>query len=347
MSDPARSIFFGLRTNVQFFASRTGFAALEARLKVFSLLYDQVIVERGVYEAHIGEQGSSEWVISEPANARDLSPIRTRVGSPFGLVMQREGSNVRVPMINTSLVRAYRSQFYSPLKGAVAAKVDWVGFADFGVGGMHAGADNAADELYRRWDWDERELIDDSAIDQRQPKVLRKKAFESLNRDMARAVVLGLALAPDGIHAPMLGAKAARNGEIAMEPSGTAALALVLPDVRSATWEDIAGLRTDPALRYFRDRMRELEADAGSQALLEDAVRQALLQEVERKMPKWGATALMASINVVASPIPGVSTVATGLTAAQSIADTWREKHRWTATLLRARRQFARSKSAG
>lgn len=341
MSDPLRSIFFGLRTNVQYFASHFGYAALEARLKIFSLLYDQIVVERGIYEAHIAEQGSWEFVTPEPVRREQLRPIRTKRGTPFGVAIQREGSNTSVPIIGTTLVRAYRAQFYSVLEKAVGAKVDWIGFAEFGPGGMHSHVDDAAGELTRRWSWDERDLP--KSVFPGQPRYLRDKAHSSLNLDLARAVILGLALAPDGIHAPLLAAKASQSNEIETRPSGNAALALVLPDLRHASWHDVAAIRKDKGLRYLRDRLRELEAGAKSAPLLEQAVREALLAEVEQKMPNWGSTAIDATVNVIASPIPVVSTVVTAVSAGKEIADTWQNRSRWIAALVRARKRLRKN----
>lgn len=341
MSDPLRSILFGLRTNVQFFASHVGYSALETRLKVFSLLYDQVVVERGVYEAHIGEDASWEFVTPEPVRPEQLRPIRTRRGTPFGVAIQREGSGVPVPVIGTTLVKAYRAQFYSVLKEAAGAKVDWIGFAEFGPGGMHSQVDDAAGKLKQRWDWDEGGLA--KSVFPEQPRYLRDKVHSSLNLDLARAVILGLALAPDGIHAPLLDAKVKQSDEIESQPAGNAALALVLPDVRHATWRDIAAIRKDKGLRFLRDRLRELEASATSEPLLEQAVRETLLAEVERKMPNWGAAAVDATVNVIASPIPVVSTVVTAISEGKKVADTWKDKTSWTATLVRARKRLRKN----
>jgi hypothetical protein len=339
VSDPLRSIFFGLRTNVQFFASHLGYSALETRLKIFSLLYDQIVVERGIYEAHIGEQGSWEFVTAEPVRPEQLRPIRTKRGTPFGVAIQREGSNISVPIIGTTLVKAYRAQFYSVLEKAVGAKADWIGFAEFGPGGMHSQVDNAAGELTRRWSWEERDLA--KSVFPGQPRYLRDKAYSSLNLDLARAVILGLALAPDGIHAPLLVAKANQSTEIETQPAGNAALALVLPDVRHASWRDIAAIRRDKGLRHLRDRLRELEAGAQSAPLLEQEVREALLAEVEQKMPNWGSTAIDATVNVIASPIPLVSTVVTAISAGKEVAETWKDRSHWTAALVRARKRLS------
>lgn len=277
----------------------------------------------------------------EPIRPEQFRPARTRRGTPFGMTIQREGSDIALPLFGTTLVKAYRAQFFSAMREAVKAKVDWIGVADFNQGGMHTQADVAAEDLARRWNWDERDLAE-SVFPQR-PRYLRNKVHESLNLDMARAVVLGLALAPDGIHAPLLAAKVEQSDEVESHPAGICALGLLLPDVREASWRDVASIRKDRGLRYFRDRLRELEAGASSEPLLEQAVRDALLIEVERKMPSWGSEAISATVNVVASPIPGLGTVATGLSAGMDIADTWRDRHRWTAALIRARRRLARS----
>lgn len=343
MNDPARSIFFGLRTNVQFFASRQGYAALEVRLKVFSLLYDQVVVEKGVYEALIGETGSQEFVTPEPASVQQLQPMRTRKGTPFGMTIQREGSDQVFPLMNTTLVKAYRAQFYTILRGAVQAKADWIGLADFSPGGMHQQVDDDASQLAGKWNWDERDLA--KAVFLSQPRYLRDKTHDSLNRDLARAVVLGLALAPDGIHQPLLTAKVRQSIDVEAVPAGAAVLSMLLPDVRRASWDDVGAIRQDKGLQRLRHRMRELEAGAESEALLEQSVREAVLRAVDDLMPSWRGTSIRATLDVIASTVPGVSTAATAVSAGKDVADTWKDRHHWTATLLRARKRLAQTRT--
>lgn len=287
VAEHIRSILFGLRTNVQFFASHLGYAALETRLKVFSLLYDQVIVEYGVYEAHIGEQGASSWVEYGPPRPESLRPIKTTVGAPFGVIIQREGGgDAPVPIIGTTLTKAYRAQFFTALQGTAEAKAEWVRFADFGPAGGQSQIDGEAGELASRWNWDERELAEQTFP--KMPKRLRDTAHESLNLDLARAVLLGLALAPDGIHAPLLAAKVKKSSEVASQPAGSAALTMLLPDIRKASWNDIAELRRDKGLSHFRDRLRELEAESTTEPMLERAVREALMREIESTGPELG-----------------------------------------------------------
>ncbi|HVC75757.1 MAG TPA: hypothetical protein VND96_04485 [Candidatus Micrarchaeaceae archaeon] len=92
MAGSPRTILFGLRTNVQFFASHLGYAALDTRLKTFSLLFDQVVLEKGVYEANIGEQGSFETVSPGLDRPEQLRPARTKRGAPWGVAIHRDGS---------------------------------------------------------------------------------------------------------------------------------------------------------------------------------------------------------------------------------------------------------------
>jgi hypothetical protein len=337
VADADRSIFFGLRTNVQFFASNQGFASLANRLKVFSLLYDRIVVEGGVYTAHVGESASSEFVTEGPQSAEDLRPVRTRKGTPWGMTIQREGSEEVVPLISSTLVKTYRSQFYSILQPAIEAHVDWIRIAQFTAPGNPLRRfDEPVDTLVRKWAWDESGIPQE--VYPRQPPSLREKAFASLNLDLARAVVMGLDFAPDGIHQPLLMAKAKNSLDIDTEASGSGALLLMLPDVRTASWSEIKHLRRDKSLQRLRDRLREIEAGAPSEALLQAAVREALLKDIASRTPSWRGTAISVSVNVVASAIPGLSTIMTSVSAGKEVADNWKNRNHWTAALLRARK---------
>jgi hypothetical protein len=221
---------------------------------------------------------------------------------------------------------------------AAKTKADWFGYADFSPGGLHHRFDDAADNLARRWNWDESDLA--QAVYPDQPARLRETALKGLNLDLARAVVCGLALAPDGIHAPLLAAKVERSDDVESQPAGSAALEMLLPNIKDATWSDIAAIRKDPGLTYLRDRLREREAGAGSERLLEAAVRDALVTEVGRKTPNWGSTAVKATFSVIVSPIPVMGDIATAVGSAKDVADTWKERKHWTAALVRARKRL-------
>src|SRR5438105_3259758 len=87
MTNQRRVIFLPLRTNVRYFASRRGFAALDSRLKALALLYDDLLFENGVYDCSVGEQGAFDSLVPF-MNDDQLKPRRSLRGQPMGVNIQ-------------------------------------------------------------------------------------------------------------------------------------------------------------------------------------------------------------------------------------------------------------------
>lgn len=326
-----RTLYFGLGSNVQFFASHLGFAKLINRVKALSLLYDRILFREGVYEATIGEDGAMTQV--GPAMGRDqLKPLRNRRGVPFVVMIGKDGTSERVPMIATPIVQRYRAQFITLLNEMTAAKADWVDSGQIAPDGARIAA-----ELAKEWTDAEEAMVSNLWPDK--PWRLRNLTHRSLNLDLATASLMGMHLAPDGIHYPLLLAKAA-DGRAELVSAGEHSLRIALPQITEATWEDIVELRKDRGLASLRTKLAELDQVGLDSQDVYQRVVQELLDDLDRRRPQWVTSGLWAVASIVAGPFgPIVSCVEVASTAAQShIAD-----RRWMAALLRARRRLNRS----
>jgi len=91
MHEPARrsAIFFPLRTNVQYFTLPEGYLSLEARLKEACLLYDQLVLEAGMYMALIGPERSIDFWVPPHQLTEDMLRDRWEpTGGEFVLVIR-------------------------------------------------------------------------------------------------------------------------------------------------------------------------------------------------------------------------------------------------------------------
>jgi hypothetical protein len=157
MANEPRTAFLGLRSNVHFFASRQGFMNLESRVKALALLYDRLVFEDGVYECTVGEQGTSATVqpYHDPVQLR---PQRTRKGESFVVRAAITGTEDFHPVIDTRVVKSYRSQFRSTLEQLVPFHPDWALVVDFDH--VHRDIGRAADKLAGDWSWRDQRLLE-------------------------------------------------------------------------------------------------------------------------------------------------------------------------------------------
>lgn len=168
---------------------------------------------------------------------------------------------------------------------------------------------------------------------------VRQAVLHGLNIDLAGAAVLGVHLAPDGLHQPLLHAKASES-RVLLRGSGERSLWVVLPDVATATWEDIALLRKDKGLAGLRAKLADLDQAALEGADIYAGTLSAALSELEDSRPRWFASGLWAILSLLSAP---VGPAFTGLGIAASAAKSVRSDRRWTATLLRARQRLRQS----
>ena len=326
-----RAIYLGLHTNVRFFASRQGFATLSNRVKGLSLLYDSVLLEEGVYEAHIGDDGATQYV-GPLVDPHQLRPFRNRVGVPFGVKIAKTGSDDFHTVVAATNVQRFGSQFITLAEQMRAGGADW-----FDVGTLRPEYSQQAKKLAERWTGEEDDLAE-TLWPGMHPR-LRSIVHENLNLDLAGSAVLGMHLAPDALHQPILHAKADAK-RLVLHGSGERTLWVVLPSVGDATWEDIAGLRQDPGLSDLRAKLAEADDAALEGEDVYQTILRRALEEAERRRPRWFASGLWSLVNLVSAPIaPALTTAGVAL----SVRRSWRADRTWTAALVRARQRLRQS----
>jgi hypothetical protein len=326
-----RAIYLGLRSNVRFFASRQGFARLSNRIKGLSLLYDTLLFEDGVYEARIGDDAATQFVFPL-VSPHQLRPLRNRVGMAFGVRVAETGSDEYHTVLAAKNVQSFRAQFITVADEMTAGQADW-----FEKGSLLPTYAEQAKDLAHQWDHDE-----DSLAKKLWPDVhprLRSIVHENLNLDLASAAVLGMHLAPDALHQPMLHAKAAAS-QVELHGSGERTLWAVLPNIAEATWEDVASLRKDPGLSDLRAKLAEIDDATLDGEDLYQATFQAALDDAEQRRPRWFVSGLWSVVNLLSGPIAPVLATAG---VANDVRRSWRADRRWTAALVRARQRLRQS----
>jgi hypothetical protein len=326
----SRVAFFGLRTNVGYFASHAGFAKLDLRLKAAAVLYDTVLLEGGLYESTITDRGVVDHV-SSALSEDQLKPLRTHRGREASWRLAPADEPEKAIQFSGAIQKRYRSQFMTAHVQITAARladsVRLVSLAD---------VDTSARTLAEDWDRQEHDLVIDTTTGL--PNWQKEKIHQNLNLDLARASIMRVELLPDGTAAPAIEAKLAR-ATLQTQASGLRSLRLLLPDLRKATWDDVREIREDAGIRDLRVRLVEFDGSSSDDLRLRERLEWELLRELEVRRAGWRAGVISLAL-IAASAIPFVGPVLEGISAGKSVADAARDEHRWHATLMRARRRL-------
>lgn len=332
-----RIAFFGLRTNVGFFASNVGVAKLSNRLKVSALLYDRVLLEGGLYECTITDDGSFEFV-GPLRDAAHLKPLRTRRGARAGVRMALSGSSEYRTVIAGETQRNFRSQFVGEWREIEPLGPDWIQLVD-----ISRDAHRAAADLARRWTFDEAPSVASELRGQSQ--WLRQKVHANLNLDLARASVIGAELVPDGSNVALLNLKT-RLGASKTVATGERPLRFVLPDIDRASWADIAEIRADRGFSDLRAKLRELDATDVSEDQLRERFVNELLTELEQRRPRWLSVAVSVVVSLLGGILPPLAAVGTMLELGEKALSAETGGAHWTAAVIRARGKLAQRTAA-
>lgn len=336
VSEPTR-ILFGLQSNVHFFASGKGYVNLGLRLKTMALLYDEIVLEDGVYDATIGPQLSWQTIKSY-THPDQLKPVRTRKGQTWSLGFAPEASPGGplagpVEYMHSTVDKQYRSQFRGVINELAPLNPKWVRVIDFESPAAIQFKRDAA-KLAGDWSWNDRSAGIAPPLDD----YLRTALAEHLLGDLARSTLMGVHLSPDPAHARHLKSKLT-SGLVQPARMGGRPLTMLLPELRGASWADIVELRRDSGLETLRSALREADASAK-----DEDVRAWILREyedqLERYQPGWLSGAVNAGVSLLGGAIPLVGT-AIGLAQAGSVlAEAAAAQSHWTAALLRVRKQL-------
>lgn len=276
-TQPSGAVLFPLASNAHALISGSSIDSVRVRLKVASLLYDQVLVETGQRLIMAGPEGS----ITLP---RPTSPDRPPAWqtprerhegqtSPFSLDMSPEHepgvpSTEPFQRVVHSMASISWSPTLEPFARELPSGCDWILFGALGSIGA------AGKELAERW---KRHDDGSAALKRLVPEhFVRSTLIDHVSKDLAAGAIGGWDISTDRFHGNVLAARFAGDGSIR---GGGFALPILVPRVSRLSWEDVAALRRLRAIRRLREELRAVEAevlDLGDQTGdVEGAVRRA------------------------------------------------------------------------
>ena len=340
------TIYFPLRTNVDWFVTPDRAALLARQVKQAMLLYDNLVFQSGLFRAWIGSTGGFQtWIppdqVTDEMLQRPLSP-------PGGKHFLKFSGTV---VLHEQTERAFKAEFHTLVDEFGGQKLPWVTLDSL----VPVDRFKALHEQWARRDTANRNVVIEGVS-----KRVRRLVLENMNRDMMLASILGSAVSMDALHGPVLAQDVAIR-EVLRPEVGFLTLEVVVPDFSMLPWSEVIDLREDPAFEAFREKMVHVEARAReclpdgtiadvkyhiSQLLLDESLRE--IQALRpRLLPAITAAATEATLDLlVPLPLQGLGAL---MAAGQFAAELheWNQHRRsWIVVLQRLRPSSAKRSEA-
>lgn len=337
--------YFPLRSSVELFTDPTSPQPV-SRAKHAAILYDTVVFEVGLFEQTIGKTGAS-GIYVPPHMAdnerRQRARIVHEVGSSFQVAIGVQPAlGVPAPseamrtMINTEIAASYAAEWQTGVIDELQPlKPDWAASIDSGQ--MLAEHDNLKGEE-RKLKWSLQQSAD--AADN---SFHRSFIIDALSRDATIASAMGAAVQVTSLFESLLPG----IPNMTADHPGLLSLEVAVPGIDQLSWETICKFREHAGNEEARGRLRDAEERVAAETISDPAafalrVGQeisadlfAAMSEIEGSLPK---KLVKEGINAGISLIPVAGTFASGVSAAETLAESAKHKRTWHAALMKLRR---------
>jgi hypothetical protein len=270
------SIYFPLRTNVEYWDLDRLELDLESRLKLSAILYDELILEDGGYVALVGPKMS----LSVPVRDLDAVPegfFEAHIPPEGGEFYFAFGDGEQQVEMTSRAQRRYQICFGKSLAGTGLLDMPWVHFSDLG---LTKPAINQIEQLAKQ----DMDALHNGDLDTYQ---LNAHAAKSVNHDWIMASICGWDLNMDPSHESLLRKKLsllAENTDALNPPIDFEIVFPRLPVLTRVSWDEIFKTRNHPAVVEFRSHLATLAQDA-HQAYLQS--ESAHIEAVRHQVTKW------------------------------------------------------------
>jgi len=327
-----RTCLFPLRTNAGFYRTQ-GQLDVKQRIKESVLLYDEIILESGLYIASIGPGGSFDTMGDADADAVDrIRTLKQRGGEfSYSIINDQTGQSTGRTL---SAERRLAAEFLS-IVDAIRADVglhklpDWFryeGWFDLSRDAKSEVSRAARNDANRRGFWR-----------RKGSHFLRDKVLTNFNYDLRLSAELGALVSMDGYFAPLV----ARKPEARAVSEGGFALRVLVPNVSALSWNELFELREEPGSVAFRAKLREVEEEAFAAAETLHEAREAVHRRWEWNLSEpWrtrslsdrlGSILVDQAIGLLPPPMGNVAA------AGRSIGDSIGHGHSWGAFFYKLR----------
>ncbi len=343
--DSMSTVFFPLKSNVEWFQCADLRQSIEERLKHAILLYDEILIEDGTYIAEITEDGNfcshypSGTLPDEHRGIeyeRDIKPGDLQVG------LQMHGGSRIQSIIQGPTVARYKIDYHELLGSIGEDECDFIRRINLDRNKFPKEAKDAIRDQTRE---DRRKLSSAHAV-----KQIRDLFLGNLNEDLITSTLLRSAVVLDPRHADILKLKCAGDSGLQFSPkleelAFKRLMSLVVPDLSGHSMADILSLRDSRLwieLRRFLSNLvsgihaaPDILLDAERVAsLLDDKIVRALFAELRESYPTPKQLAIDVGMGLT-SMIPGFGLIPSAASVAKTTWDYYGDRSGWFAFLMR------------
>lgn len=299
--------------------------ALINRIKVLSLLFDELVLEDGSFEFTLGEQAGIEGPSSSDSWTTPSERATQRRRNSEMVVTTSEGSEKSRHSMNDA---HYWRATMRPVLADMGRAFDWVSLASVALtdsGKYVAGL----------------QLRDALGLGDEPPSVSVRDGvlFTETAQDLVAAAALESVVSMDQLHGRYVAALVDAN--LAAPVSGALALWVACPEVTGLTWSDIDSARGRRGMDELRALLAEVEAEAVEAATahsVQHEINQRLLQRVldtahSSRLAVWLGAGKRAAIATVIGATPAGIPYSVGA----ELAGAWRRSGSWLAALTELR----------
>lgn len=246
MSDS--KIFLPLRSNADWFRTEDLKNILIRRIKIYMMIYDEIILQDGRYHCIIGDTGSFDSFIPAPACGFDRAVINySRPGEPYSLrfINTKTGNDT---ILSGKTVVSYEADFYPILN---EAGISQEGYFNWEVVDLTSDGKRYVAKQSQN-------IIKDGELNEHLPEgsYLKKKLIESFYFDTLMAFEMRNPLSMDHRFSPILDHVSDRQIQ-SLQPEIRAFfhnhwISLNFPDFSEYSWEELHEIRTSMAGQEFR-----------------------------------------------------------------------------------------------
>lgn len=348
-------VFFPLASNGHSLLMGRPLEAVRKRLKVASILHDQVFLESGLLKIQAGATGAvsfgtassdvdAEWQTPAERGALQSSEFVLTIGRPDADPTGSSGATLRSPSAIAW------SPTFEPFRRELPGGVDWIHFGRFNTAAAKAASSAAR--------WRSRDDSNEALARKLPDSLVRQQVLGHVQKDLAVAMASGVRASIDPLHARVLNS---RFIDPRVQSRGFA-LSFLVPRAGEMSWADIAEVRKHKSISSLRKELADIELESISHVShhgeLPDAVAKAYLARLERyvldapsvsraigfgvaEMAVGGAigfaTAGIGLAGLAVSAVPGAAITAIDASKAHGL----KERTRWITAL-----QVIRSKTS-
>lgn len=339
----ARSrIYFPLRSNVGWFQTLDLKNAMERRIKEAILLYDELVIEDGMYKSVVTENGSFSPYIPP----RHLKPDERRINfekfdenAEAKLMVGPHRQEPNQVLISGKTLAHYQIDYYEIFHALEVSKYPYLKFVTINKDRFS----NEAKALIKE------NVEEDIAFlrETEMPWAMQKQVAEGINYDLVTSMYIDAVINFDDLHSRLITRKATLPKTIPVKEqvAEKKIIEISVPDFDKLSIQECMDLRNEPSWAGFRafisgvthdnkmnpSMMHDFEAFSG---LISTSIDKALIDEIRNNSMNERSTVLDLFFGAM-SLIPGVGIASTIASSSKTVHDYYSKKSGWIAFINR------------